>query len=219
MLREESSGKILVMKVAEIFKSIQGESSYCGLPCTFIRLAGCNLRCSYCDTAYAYNGAEELTAKEILARIASLNCPLVEFTGGEPLLQEKELSVVAGELLSKSCTILLETNGTIDVDRVSNKIVKIMDIKCPGSGMSAKTKWENLKKLDKKDEVKFVLLNETDYNWARDVIKEYNLTGRLSVSMYPVHLKLEPERLAGWILADNLNVRLGIQLHKYINMP
>lgn len=219
MPAEESNGKIRVVKITEIFKSIQGESSYCGRPCVFVRLSGCNLRCSYCDTRYAQDGGEEITAERVLEKIFSFDCPLVEFTGGEPLLQDRELSVVADELISRNYTVLLETNGTVDIAKVNREIIKVMDIKCPGSGMSVKMRWENLDGLDEKDEVKFVLLDKTDYDWAANIIKKHNLTEKLNVLMYPVHLKLNPGKLAEWILADNLDVRLGVQLHKYINMP
>lgn len=210
------------LQVTEIFKSIQGESTLSGTPCVFIRLTGCNLRCSYCDTTYAYEGGDWLSIDDILSKIDDYNCDLVEITGGEPLLQDNVYSLISA-LLETGKLVLIETNGSVDIGRVQgfkdSKIqgVKIiMDIKCPDSGMSGKTNWENLSKLDKNDEVKFVLNSRGDYDWSKEIIKKYSLTDRCHILMSPVYNNLTAEELSEWILNDNLNVRLNLQIHKYI---
>ena len=203
------------LQLSEIFKSIQGESSFAGLPCTFIRLAGCNLRCSYCDTVYAYEPSSELTVEEILAEVAALSCPLVEITGGEPLLQEEVYPLMA-ELLRQGYQVLLETNGTIDLTAVDPRVVVIMDIKCPGSGQSEKVLWDNLKRLKEKDQVKFVLSHRQDYVWARRVIEKHGLDKKCLLLFSPAYGSLSARDLAQWILSDGLKVRLQLQLHKII---
>ena len=203
------------LQLSEIFKSIQGESTYAGLPCTFIRLAGCNLRCSYCDTVYAYEPSSELTVEEILAEVAALSCPLVEITGGEPLLQEEVYPLMAG-LLTQGYQVLLETNGTIDLTAVDPRVVVIMDIKCPGSGQSEKVLWDNLKRLKEKDQVKFVLSHRQDYDWARRVIEKHGLDKKCLLLFSPAYGSLSARDLAQWILSDGLKVRLQLQLHKII---
>ncbi len=206
------------MKVNEIFKSIQGESSYGGLPCTFIRLSGCNLRCSYCDTQYAYEEGRDLTVEEILSKVRELRCPLVEITGGEPLLQEEVYDLMT-ELLKEDYKLLLETNGSLDIGRISPQVVKIMDIKCPDSGMADRMNWKNLEKLNPKDEVKFVLSSQGDYDWAKFTMRDKELDKKVTVLFSPAFDKLEPRIVAEWILRDGLNVRLQPQLHKYIWAP
>jgi len=206
------------LKVNEIFKSIQGESWFAGLPCVFIRLTGCNIRCTYCDTAYAYEEGNELPVEEILERVASYNCPMVEITGGEPLLQE-ETPKLAAALLQKARAILVETNGTLDIDVLPKGIVRIVDVKCPDSGESGKMLWENMDRLVKTDEVKFVLQSRRDYEWAKAIVADYQLLRRCMVLFSPAFGVLEPRVLAGWILEDNLSVRLNLQLHKYIWRP
>ena len=206
------------LKVNEIFKSIQGESWFAGLPCVFIRLTGCNLRCTYCDTAYAYEEGNELPVEEILERVASYNCPMVEITGGEPLLQE-ETPKLAAALLQKARAVLVETNGTLDIDVLPKGIVRIVDVKCPDSGESGKMLWENMGRLVKTDEVKFVLQSRRDYEWAKAIVADYQLLRRCMVLFSPAFGVLEPRVLAGWILEDNLSVRLNLQLHKYIWRP
>ncbi len=224
------------MKVNEIFKSIQGESTCAGLPCTFIRLTGCNLRCSYCDTQYAYEEGRKLTTREILSEVRELRCPLVEITGGEPLLQE-EVYPLMGELLKENYKLLLETNGSLDIGRTSPQVIKIMDIKCPDSGMCARMNWKNLEKLNPKDEIKFVLSSQRDYDWAKSIIREKELDKKVTTVLvspafdkktfakaddyevaagFNLRYKLEPKIVAEWILRDALNVRLQLQLHKYI---
>lgn len=204
-----------MLKVNEIFCSIQGESSYAGRPCVFVRLTGCNLRCTYCDTKYAYKKGTNLTIKQIVEQVAQYGCPLVEITGGEPLLQEKTPQL-AQTLIDKGLKVLVETNGTQDINRLPNTVVRIIDIKCPGSGESDKTDWINLDRLDSHDEVKFVLTAQSDYEWATDVIRQHSLTNRINVLLSPVLGKLDPTDLVRWILRDRLNVRLQLQLHKIL---
>ena len=203
------------LKLAEIFKSIQGESSFVGLPCSFVRLAGCNLRCSYCDTPYAWEPKFELTIPQIVEIIRSHKTHVVEITGGEPLLQN-EVYVLMERLIVLDYKVLLETNGSLDISQVPSEVIKIIDIKCPGSGMSDKMYWDNLNRLNSKDEIKFVLSDRTDYNWAKKIIKKYSLENRGTVLFGVAYGRLSLRDVAEWILKDNLNVRLNLQLHKYI---
>lgn len=204
--------------VNEIFKSIQGESTYAGLPCIFVRLAGCNLRCAYCDTAYAYEEGQWMTGERVLREVERLQCPLVEVTGGEPLHQPGTPELLR-ELLRAGYKVLLETNGTYDLSGLDARVIKIMDIKCPGSGHQEKTHWDNLKLLSVQDNVKFVISHRRDYTWAKDIIVEHKLQGKTQVLMSPVYNLITAQDLAEWILADNLQVRLQIQLHKYLWGP
>ena len=206
------------MKVNEIYRSIQGESSYAGLPCVFVRLTYCNLRCSYCDTEYAFYEGEDYTVEEVLREVQSFDCHLVEITGGEPLLQE-EVFPLMDELAGRGYTVLLETGGSLDVGRVNPKVIKILDLKCPGSGESQRNLYSNLAKLQSWDEVKFVIGDRADYLWARQALQEHQLTDRCSVLFSTVFGKLPPRQLAEWLLADNLKVRLQLQMHKYIWEP
>ena len=208
------------LKVNEIFYSIQGESSFAGLPCVFIRLTGCNLRCSYCDTRYAYEEGREMEISEIIDRIASYRCHLVEVTGGEPLIQQETPSLIFS-LLEKGYKVLLETNGTQDISLVDERCVKIVDIKCPSSGEDKKNDLKNLNRLTDKDEVKFVIGGREDYEYARKILEiiDYKSSRMSPVHFSPVFRKMDPEILAEWILEDNLNVRLQIQLHKIIWDP
>ncbi|MBI3600023.1 MAG: radical SAM protein [Nitrospinae bacterium] len=216
------------LQISEIFKSIQGESTLAGTPCTFIRLTGCNLRCRYCDTAYAYEGGEYLSIDDIISRVDEYNSSMVEITGGEPLLQDAVYTLIK-TLLGKNKEVLIETNGSIDIKRV--KPLKdsirgkgargqgakiIMDIKCPDSGMSEKMNWENLSKLSKNDEVKFVLSSRNDYNWSKEIIKRYSLIERCPVLLSPAYGMLDSKELSEWMTRDNMNVRLNLQIHKYI---
>jgi 7-carboxy-7-deazaguanine synthase len=204
-----------LLKVNEIFYSIQGESSFSGIPFIFIRLTGCNLRCSYCDTKYAYEEGKELTVEQILRQIKKYKCGYVEITGGEPLLQD-ETPFLVDSLIDKGFNVLVETNGTKDISVISDKATIIMDIKCPSSGENDKIDWENIKRLDKKDEVKFVIAEKSDYDWAKEIISEKNLTYKTKVLLSPVKEKLGPDLLAEWILRDNLKVRLQLQLNKLL---
>jgi len=203
-----------MLKINEIYASIQGESSHTGLPCVFIRLTGCNLRCSWCDTAYAFYEGNDLTIEETLQKVETFGLPLVEITGGEPLLQENVYPLMEA-LLKKGYRVMLETGGALPVDKVPERVIKILDIKCPGSGEEKKNHLENLKFLSPHDEVKFVLLDRTDYEWSRDLLQKHNLS-TTQVLFSPVYDKLNLKDLVQWILADRLPVRLQTQLHKVI---
>ncbi len=205
-----------MLKVNEIFKSIQGEGSFAGRLCSFVRLTGCNLRCSYCDTTYAYKKGADLSIEEIIRKVKALGSNLVEITGGEPLLQ-KETTKLIDTLTKQKYIVLVETNGTISIKNINQHAIIILDLKCPGSKMSANTLWKNIKYLRKKDEVKFVIGDRKDYDWAKDIAAKYNLAQRVnSVHFSPVYGKLVPKELAEWICCDNLDVRMQLQLHKYI---
>lgn len=201
------------MKVCEIFSSIQGESSYAGLPCTFIRLSGCNLRCSYCDTTYAYDEGFEMTVEQVMDAVRGSGIPLVEITGGEPLLQ-KEVFDLIDKLIKEGYRVLIETNGSVDIGDVNKEAIIIMDIKTPGSGMSKEFMPSNLSLLKSVDEIKFVICNRRDYEWAREFINTHSLKGQILFS--PASGMLDPEELSRWIIEDRLNVRLNLQIHKYI---
>ena len=205
-----------VLRVTEIFKSIQGESSWAGLPCVFVRLTGCPLRCSYCDTAYAYEGGTEMTIGEIIEQCVGLGGSLVEVTGGEPLFQEA-CPVLVHYLLERRFTVLVETSGALPITGLPRKAIRIMDLKCPGSGMSGKNHWDNIEALAPHDEVKFVIGDRADYEWSRDILKKYNLKDRCQEVLFaPAHGILEPQVLAEWILEDALEVRFQLQIHKHI---
>lgn len=205
------------LRVNEIFFSIQGESSYAGRPCVFVRLTGCNLRCSYCDTAFAYDEGESMGISEIVARVRRYGVPLAEVTGGEPLLQE-ETPLLVKELLDQGCQVLLETNGTLDVSSLDVCCVKIMDIKTPSSGEAEKNDLKNLERLTPKDELKFVIGDRADYEFSRRILERMGRDGteQRQVHFSPVFGVMEPRTLAEWILADNLPVRLQLQLHRII---
>lgn len=206
------------MRITEIFHSIQGESTYAGRPCVFIRLTGCPLRCTWCDTEYAFYGGQELSDEDILSQIRSFDCPLVEVTGGEPLAQPGCFPFIS-KLCDARYTVLIETSGAIDITAVDPRAHVILDIKCPGSGMTDRMHWPNVQKLSPKDEAKFVLANRADYDWARDVIAQYDLANRCTVLFSPVFGTLELRHLAEWVLADRLPVRVQTQLHKHIWTP
>jgi 7-carboxy-7-deazaguanine synthase len=204
------------LKVNQIFSSIQGESTYAGRPCTFVRLTGCNLRCAWCDTQYAYDEGEVMAVEAVVARVRELGWELVEITGGEPLIQEA-IHPLLSTLVDEDFLVLLETNGSIDLSMVPDEVTKIMDIKCPSSGMSGKSLLKNLDFLGNRDEVKFVMLDRADYEWARHLVRtEKRLEHVRAVHFTPVFARLEAASLAGWILEDRLAVRLGFQLHKII---
>lgn len=207
------------MVVTEIFKSIQGESTYAGLPCAFIRLTGCNLRCHWCDTAYAFYGGIKMTVDEVLDRLRRMGCKLVEITGGEPLLQ-KEVYPLSEQLLADGYRVLIETSGERFIGDLPRPVVKIVDVKCPGSGENEKFCFANLDALERKDQIKFVILDETDYGYARNFIDRHRLNARVDEIFFsPVFEQLHPRALAEWILRDGMNVRLGFQLHKFIWDP
>jgi 7-carboxy-7-deazaguanine synthase len=208
----------LGLLVNEIFYSIQGESTYTGRPCVFVRLSMCNLRCRWCDTAYAFHEGEPLTVDQVLERVRAYKCPLVEITGGEPLLQD-EVYPLMDRLLAEGYEVLVETGGSVDVGRLDPRVVKVMDLKPPGSGMERMNNLDNLPHLDRKDQVKFVVGDRRDYDWVKRVVAEHGLADRTQVLLSPVFGELPPRELAEWILADRLPVRLQIQLHKYLWDP
>lgn len=206
----------MTLRVNEIFFSIQGESTFAGRPCVFVRLSGCNLRCTYCDTAYAREEGNEMTMEDVFWRVAAFGFPIVEITGGEPLLQE-ETPLLIGRLLSEGYMVLLETNGSFDIRLVNPQCVRIVDIKCPSSGQSQSTDMNNIHRMDGKDQLKFVISDRGDYEYAKNRVEEIRpVNGESPILFSPVFEKLEPRTLAAWILADRLDVRLQIQLHKII---
>ncbi len=198
--------------------SIQGESSYAGLPCTFIRLTGCNLRCSYCDTTYAYYDGRNLSEDKIISEIRKAGLKLVEITGGEPLLQRDVYHLII-QLLDESHTVLVETNGSHSIKDIDKRAGVILDIKTPGSGMSEEMDFSNLDLLKKTDEVKFVITNRMDYEWSKDIIYRHRLIGKCNLLLSPAFGILPPQELARWVLEDRLEARLNLQLHKYIFGP
>jgi 7-carboxy-7-deazaguanine synthase len=206
------------MRITEIFHSIQGESSHVGQPCVFVRLTGCPLRCTWCDTEYAFYGGTDISLEEILAKVKSYGCPLVEVTGGEPLAQPEAIPLIA-RLCDAGYQVLIETSGAIETTPVDERAHVILDVKCPGSGMTDRMLWANLSRLTMKDEAKFVLIDRKDYDWACNVIAQYDLANRCTLLMSPVFGNLEPRLLAEWVLADGLPVRLQLQVHKFIWAP
>ena len=222
------------MQITEIFKSIQGESSYAGLPCVFVRLAGCNLRCDWCDSEYTFTGGRKMSIEEVEAEVERLSPRggLVEVTGGEPLLQEREVIPLMERLLNGGYNVLLETSGERPLERVPKEIIKIVDIKCPGSGEGDSFRMENLDALTLRDEVKFVIASRADYEFARDFTGQHELGARVSSVIFSPafskdasgdrdtsHCLLDPRKLAEWMLADDVPARLGLQIHKFIWDP
>ena len=206
------------MKVCEIFASIQGESTYAGLPCIFVRMTGCNLRCKYCDTTYAYDQGSEMTVEDIIDAVRCFGFNLVEITGGEPLLQ-KDTGALISLLLNMEFKVMVETNGSADIGDIDRRATIIMDVKTPGSGMSDSVRIENIALLKKSDELKFVITDKVDYDWARAMVRQFSLLEKCTVLFSPVYGKLEPLELSKWIIADKLPVRINLQLHKYIYSP
>jgi 7-carboxy-7-deazaguanine synthase len=203
------------LQVCEIFRSIQGEGTRAGLPCTLVRLAGCNLRCQWCDSTYAFDGGTEMAVADILGRVDELGCQRVEVTGGEPLLQPAAPALLA-ELCDGGHETLLETNGSLDITTVDPRVVRIVDFKCPSSGFASANRYENAAHLTGRDEVKFVIADRRDFDFARDRTTALGLMERCEVIFSPVAGRLSPARLAKWILETNMDVRLGLQLHKII---
>jgi len=202
--------------VHELYASVQGESSFVGLPCAFVRLTGCNLRCRWCDTTHAFHGGRRRPVEEVAREALALGTPLVLVTGGEPLLQPGTLPLLR-RLCDAGRTVLLETSGERDVSEVDPRVHRIVDLKAPGSGESERNRWENLRVLTRRDEVKIVLADEADYRWARDVVRRERLTERVGAVLFsPAWGQLDPARLAAWILRDRLAVRLQLQLHKVV---
>jgi 7-carboxy-7-deazaguanine synthase len=205
--------------INEIYQSVQGESTWAGLPCVFVRLTFCDLRCTYCDTAYAFYKGEKTSLSKIVAQVLAYKCPLVEITGGEPLLQKNVLPLMR-ELCDHGLTVLIETSGAHDISRIDPRVHRIMDLKTPSSGESQRNRLENIPYLNRSDEVKFVLGSREDYLWAKAQIQTYNLAERCGTILFsPVFGKIEPRSLVEWLLADKLPVRFQLQLHKFIWAP
>ena len=205
-----------VLTINEIFHSIQGESTHTGRPCVFVRLTACDLRCSWCDTPYAFTEGQKMTLDDVLERVEEYGCDLVEITGGEPLLQS-DVYPLMEQLLASGKTVMVETGGHRSIKDVPIQVIRIVDVKCPGSGESAKNHWENLDLLTTHDEVKFVIRDRMDYDYAKDVVVRYGLLDRTAAVLFsPVHGVLASKDLAAWILEDRLPVRLQLQAHKYI---
>jgi 7-carboxy-7-deazaguanine synthase len=221
------------MQITEIYKSIQGESTHAGLLCVFVRLTGCNLRCSWCDSEYTFTGGHHMTMEEVVEEVEQLSpSGLVEITGGEPMLQEREVVPLMQRLLDDGYTVLLETSGERPLERVPKGVVKIVDVKCPNSGEPDSFHMPNLDALDSADEVKFVLSDRTDYEFARDFVARHHLVRRVTAVLFSPafskdaggprdssHCLLDPRELAEWMLADNVQARLGLQIHKFIWDP
>lgn len=222
------------MQITEIYKSLQGESTYSGLPCVFVRLTGCNLRCTWCDSEYTFIGGKKMTPEEVLEEVLRLSPAggLVEITGGEPMLQERELVPFMQRLLDHRFTVLLETSGERPLGRVPDEVVKIVDVKCPDSGEGDTFHQENLEALTGRDEVKFVLSSRADYEFARDFVVRHKVAGKVNAILFSPafrkeasgarnssHCLLDPQELAEWMIADNVPARLGLQLHKFIWDP
>ncbi len=222
------------MQITEIYKSIQGESTHAGLPCVFVRLTGCNLRCSWCDSEYTFYGGHKMTLEEVVEQVEQLGPGggLVEITGGEPMLQEREVVPLMQRLLDAGYTVLLETSGERPLERVPKGVVKIVDVKCPNSGEPDTFRVENLEALDSQDEVKFVLSDRSDYEFAREFVSHHNLGRRVNAVLFSPafskdasgtrdasHCLLDPRELAEWMLADSVPARLGLQIHKFIWNP
>ena len=205
-----------MLTINEIFHSIQGESTHSGRPCVFVRLTACDLRCTWCDTPYAFTEGRKMSVDDIVARVDEFGCDLVEITGGEPLLQ-RDVYPLMRRLLDGGRTVLLETGGHLSISEVPADVIRIVDVKCPGSGESGRNYWPNLELLTRDDEVKFVIRDRADYEFAREVVHRYGLLERARAVLFsPVHDVLPAKDLASWILADKLPVRLQLQAHKYI---
>jgi 7-carboxy-7-deazaguanine synthase len=208
-----------MLTINEIYQSIQGESTYAGRRCVFVRLTACDLRCSWCDTVYAFTEGHKQTLEDVQAEVERFDCPLVELTGGEPLLQKEAIPLME-RLLASGHTVMIETGGHISIEAVPRPVIKIVDVKCPGSGESARMHWPNLDLVAPHDEVKFVIKDREDYEYARDVVRRYDLGTRVAAALFsPVHGVQDPKALAEWILEDALPVRLQLQLHKYVWDP
>ena len=203
------------LKINEIYFSVQGESSYSGLPCIFVRLTYCNLRCTYCDSEYSFYEGKKMKIVDILKEIKKYSCNLVEVTGGEPLLQKNCINLL-NELVKNKYDVLLETSGSLSISDVPNKVINIIDFKCPSSKMDSKNMWDNINYLKKNDEIKFVIGNRIDYEWTKQKIEEFKLNKICDILISPVYGEIEPKEIVKWILEDNLKVRFQIQMHKEI---
>jgi 7-carboxy-7-deazaguanine synthase len=207
-----------MLKINEIYYSIQGEGTKAGLPCVFVRLTFCNLRCTYCDTEYAFFEGKDLSIGDIIQKVRAYNCSLVELTGGEPLFQEESFALMK-QLADCGFKVLVETGGSLPIKNIDPNVKIIMDLKTPSSGMSKKNMYENISCLKKSDEVKFVIGSREDYLWSKDIIKKYDLDNKTEILLSVVFGKLLPVELVNWILEDKLNVRFQLQLHKFIWKP
>ena len=208
-----------MLKVNEIYYSVQGESTYAGLPCVFVRLTFCNLRCTYCDTEYAFYAGKDLSISQVIGEIKKYNCKLVEITGGEPLVQMEECLELMKQLCDEGFEVLIETGGSLSIKEIDPRVKIIMDLKCPSSGMEKKNLYENINYLKTEDELKFVIGSREDYDWTVDVMKKYNLENKCKILFSVVFGKLEPEKLVNWFLEDKINVRFQLQMHKIIWHP
>lgn len=206
------------MRISEIYRSIQGETQYAGLPCTLVRTTGCDLRCGYCDSAFAFYGGKDMSLDEIVAEVARLGAPLVLLTGGEPMLQ-REIGELAARLLADGYRVMIETSGAHPLDRLPPAVVRIVDVKTPGSGESHRMRLDILDGLGPKDAVKFVICDEADYRWAADLIRARALSERTEILLSPSHGQVDPRDLVEWMLRDALPARLNLQLHKYVWSP
>lgn len=208
-----------MLVVYEMYVSVQGESTHTGRPCAFVRLSACDLRCSWCDTPYAFTGGKKMSVDEVVAEVEKLRCPLVEITGGEPLLQPDVIPLME-RLIAAGHEVLVETGGHLPINKLPAEVVAIVDVKCPGSGEAAKMHWPNLDALRAHDEVKFVIKDRADYEYARTVVREHDLASKTEAVLFsPVHGVLAPADLAKWLLEDHLPVRLQLQQHKYVWDP
>jgi 7-carboxy-7-deazaguanine synthase len=208
-----------VLTVNEIFHSIQGESTYAGRPCVFVRLTACDLRCSWCDTPYAFHEGQKMPLEAVLDEVERYGCDVVEVTGGEPLLQQ-DVYPLMQTLLDRGKTVLIETGGHRSIAEVPKGVVKVMDVKCPGSGEAAHMDWDNFDRLAPTDEVKFVIKDRVDYDYAKDVVSRHELAAKVAaIHFSPVHGVLDPKTLSEWVLADRIPVRVQLQVHKYIWSP
>jgi 7-carboxy-7-deazaguanine synthase len=207
-----------MIKINEIYKSIQGESSKAGLPCVFVRLTYCNLRCTYCDSEYAFYDGKEMSITQIIDEVKKYNCKLVEITGGEPLFQNESIDLMK-QLCDEGFDVMLETSGSLSIKDIDARVKIIMDLKCPSSKMMKKNLFENIEFLKPTDEIKFVIGNREDYDWSKKIISDYRLNEKCEILFSVVFEQLKPVTLVEWILEDNLNVRYQLQMHKYIWNP
>jgi len=206
------------MRITEIYQSVQGESSFAGLPCVFVRTTGCDLRCEWCDSEFTFTGGTRMTLDEIMGEVEKYACRLVELTGGEPLLQA-EIYELATRLADAGHTVLIETGGHRDISKLDPRVIRIMDLKCPASGECEKNLWSNLEHLRPADEVKFVIADRADYDWTLQVIREHGLEDRVQILISTAFGRVQPQQVVAWMLEDKLRARFQLQLHKYIWPP
>jgi 7-carboxy-7-deazaguanine synthase len=211
-------GENLTMRITEIYQSIQGESSYAGLPCVFVRTTGCDLRCSWCDSEFTFSGGKQMSLDQIMLEVERYDCEMVELTGGEPLLQS-EIYELTARLADDGHIVLIETGGHRDISKLDPRVIRIMDLKCPASGECEKNLWSNLEHLRAIDEVKFVIADRADYDWTLKTIREHRLEDRVKLLISTAFGMIEPAQIVGWMLEDRLRARFQLQLHKYIWSP